>query len=596
MAISDLLIRLGVKGDKTAKNKLRGVSGSLGSLAKSAVLAGGAFFGARALVNGLKQTVKLAGEQELAEKKLNAVLKSTGGVSGATSQELLKLASSLQQVTTFGDEAIIGANSLLLTFTSIGNDVMPQAMETILNMSEAMGQDLQSATLQLGKALNDPVKGVSALSRVGVQLTETQIQQIKTFDALGDTASAQKVILGELETQFGGLARASATTFSGAMQQLGNIVGDTAEKFGELLLPSLNTIIPVFKNIALKAGEFFEDLKNLDFGATFSNMLEQSQFAMELFGGLFKATLQFLPDIFFATMSKLIPILQGILMKLIDHILVINDMFWEPIFVAFIHLGDKIKSYWNTVINGLLTGINFLIEKLNLIPLFDNIPTINLLDKIQVDPLLDKLADTELSKIFGSEDDVDTLGDLLGRQKELYADYFNKIKVLKDKDSSSTVLGEGIKSKAIGNTTETTKEGNEETKKGFQTTLGGIRNAIKAYLAQAIGALLAKESGKGLTGLITGTAGAVAMTALFDKHIPKFATGGIVQGNPHQGDVQPAMLTAGELILNQSQQDQLVGNMGGVTINIAGNFIGEESYVRDNLIPEIERVQRGGLA
>ena len=69
----------------------------------------------------------------------------------------------------------------------------------------------------------------------------------------------------------------------------------------------------------------------------------------------------------------------------------------------------------------------------------------------------------------------------------------------------------------------------------------------------------------------------------------QFARGGIVQGVGNR-DTVPAMLTPGELILNQSQQDNLAGNMG-VTINIGGNIIGEESFVRDTLIPEIERAR-----
>ena len=56
-------------------------------------------------------------------------------------------------------------------------------------------------------------------------------------------------------------------------------------------------------------------------------------------------------------------------------------------------------------------------------------------------------------------------------------------------------------------------------------------------------------------------------------------------------DTVPAMLTPGELILNQAQQNNLVGGVGGVTVNIGGNIIGEESFVRDTLIPEIEKAR-----
>tara|TARA_R110002049_G_scaffold95616_2_gene234912 strand:+ start:646 stop:2745 length:2100 start_codon:yes stop_codon:yes gene_type:complete len=68
-----------------------------------------------------------------------------------------------------------------------------------------------------------------------------------------------------------------------------------------------------------------------------------------------------------------------------------------------------------------------------------------------------------------------------------------------------------------------------------------------------------------------------------------FADGGIVQGsNTGQGDTVPAMLTPGEVILNQAQQENLVESMGTININISGNVIGNQEFVRDTLIPEIQ--------
>ena len=231
MAVKDLFIKIGIKGDKKAQGALKKTEGGMKSLGLAAIKVGGAFFAAQGIIRGFSSIIRLAGEQQKAEAKLNAVLKSTAGVAGLTANELKNMASELQGVTTFGDETIIGAQSLLLTFTKIGEEVFPQATETILNMAVAMETDLKSATVQLGKALNDPITGISALSRVGVQLTDTQKEQIKSFTELGDIASAQKVILGELETQFGGLAKATAQTMAGSLDQMTNSVGDRTSKF-----------------------------------------------------------------------------------------------------------------------------------------------------------------------------------------------------------------------------------------------------------------------------------------------------------------------------------------------------------------------------
>ena len=112
-----------------------------------------------------------------------------------------------------------------------------------------------------------------------------------------------------------------------------------------------------------------------------------------------------------------------------------------------------------------------------------------------------------------------------------------------------------------------------------------IMKGISGYIAQVFSyfpPLVAPIFAAGAGALVGG---------VVDEQLAKFADGGIVQGNPSQGDVVPVMATAGELILNQSQQNNLAGGMGGVTINIGGNFIGEEAFVRDTLIPEIERAR-----
>ncbi len=140
------------------------------------------------------ESLDLAREQLRVEAQLGAAIKSTGGAAGLTKNELTGMAAALQQTTNFGDEATIGAQALLLTFTKVGRETFPQAIETILDMSSALGTDLKSATIQVGKALNDPIAGVTALTRSGVQFTEQQKEQIKTLTESGNVLEAQRVI------------------------------------------------------------------------------------------------------------------------------------------------------------------------------------------------------------------------------------------------------------------------------------------------------------------------------------------------------------------------------------------------------------------
>ena len=208
---------LGDKSEKASRDMER-ISSVIGKI--GAALAGGALYSA---------VISATREQERVTAQLEQRLRSTQGAVGLTRDELLSMASAMQQVTTYGDEAVIPAQALLLTFTKIGGDVFPRALEAVLDMSVAMEQDLKSAAIQVGKALNDPVQGITALSRAGIQFTEDQKELIKELVETGRQADAQRLILSELETQMGGSARAARDTFGGSIQALQNAFGDLLE-------------------------------------------------------------------------------------------------------------------------------------------------------------------------------------------------------------------------------------------------------------------------------------------------------------------------------------------------------------------------------
>lgn len=175
-----------------------------------------------------------------------AVLKSTGGVANVTADHVDRLAGALLKKSGVDDEVIKSGENMLLTFTNIrneagkGNDVFDQTTKLMLDMSVALGQDTKSSALQLGKALNDPIKGITALQRVGVSFTQEQRDQIKTLVQHGKTMQAQKLILHELNREFGGSAAAAGKTFSGQM----NIAKETAKNFAaELIQGALPTLM-----------------------------------------------------------------------------------------------------------------------------------------------------------------------------------------------------------------------------------------------------------------------------------------------------------------------------------------------------------------
>jgi hypothetical protein len=192
-----------------------------------------------------------------ADAQLAAVLQSTKEAAGVTAKEMKALSQQLQGVTTYGDEVIERGTAMILTFTKVGKEVIPDAIETMLNMSTAMRTDVQQSAIQLGKALNEPIEGVAALRRVGVQLNDQQEDQIKTFVEMGDLVSAQKIIIGELKTEFGGLARAMAETDVGKLDISKNLLSDMSEKLGNDLIPLMREWKELqlsIANIAIPAG------------------------------------------------------------------------------------------------------------------------------------------------------------------------------------------------------------------------------------------------------------------------------------------------------------------------------------------------------
>lgn len=171
--------------------------------------------------------------------QLETVLKSTNGVAGITKERALQIASGLEEMTSYSDDAVLSAENLMLTFTAINKDVFPQAIETALDMSTALGQDTKSSVIQLGKALQDPILGVSALARVGVNFNEQQKETIKSLVENGRTMEAQRLILKELNTEFGGSAEAATATFSGRLEQLKNQFGNIEEVIGQVIVNAL---------------------------------------------------------------------------------------------------------------------------------------------------------------------------------------------------------------------------------------------------------------------------------------------------------------------------------------------------------------------
>lgn len=211
----------------------------------------------------LKSAVEAAAKGEDNFKDLQQTIKSTGGAAGYSADQIRSMAKEISSQTTFTTGEVMKGQNMLLTFTNIQGDVFKQASGAMMDMAQKFKSDAPQVAIQLGKALNDPVKGITALTRVGVSFTEQQKGQIKAMVQAGDVAGAQKVILGELNKEFGGQAQAATETYNGQLKQMSNNMNSVKSTIGSVLLPYLTQIAKHLNDGAQSLANFASKHKNV---------------------------------------------------------------------------------------------------------------------------------------------------------------------------------------------------------------------------------------------------------------------------------------------------------------------------------------------
>jgi phage-related protein len=257
----------------SAKGFGSALDGEIGPSMTKSGLAGGALLGAGAVAAVAKFAAPLAaalgiasilktGFQEAADAaagsaQLAAGIASTGNAANVSVESLNALASSIQLYSGQTDDSIVAAEKLLLTFTNIRNvgadKIFDRATIAAADMAARMGGDASGSAIMLGKALNDPIAGLTTLGRAGVQFSDAQKDSIKAMVAAGDTMGAQKLILGELETQFGGSARAAGEAFPGQLEILKRSFEDFSQMIVQRFLPGLGSGVSVLSGALQKA-------------------------------------------------------------------------------------------------------------------------------------------------------------------------------------------------------------------------------------------------------------------------------------------------------------------------------------------------------
>ena len=173
-------------------------------------------------------------EAERSQVRFQAVLKATGNSAGITVSGLSAFADQMEKTRIVTAEAVTDAASILATFKSVSGDTFTRAISLAQDLSSVFGSDLSSAATQLGKALEDPVAGIGALTRVGITFSDAQKGVIASLVETGRTAEAQRIILDTLAGQVGGAGEAEGNTLSGAFARASAAAGNFLEKLFEI--------------------------------------------------------------------------------------------------------------------------------------------------------------------------------------------------------------------------------------------------------------------------------------------------------------------------------------------------------------------------
>jgi hypothetical protein len=240
------------RGAKEAAGATKGIGSNLAGIGKTLAIAGAAA-GLALLGKAARDGFEELKQGQAVAADTAAVIKSTGGAANVTAQHVDDLAGALMRKSGVDDEAIASSENLLLTFTKVqnkvgaGNDIFDQAAKATLDYSVRFKKDLGGSATVVGKALNDPIKGMSALAKVGVTFDEGQRNTIKSLVASGDLLGAQKIILGELKKETGGAAEAYGKTLPGqidiAKQSYANLTGELMKA----LLPAFTATLKVLQ-------------------------------------------------------------------------------------------------------------------------------------------------------------------------------------------------------------------------------------------------------------------------------------------------------------------------------------------------------------
>jgi len=261
LSASDKATRVINAAADSAKKKIASLSG-LGDKAFS--FGRGAGAAGLGIAAGLGLTIKAAEDSEIANRRLERTFRDMGEANDDAAHAAENYASKLQMQIGVEDEDIQMVQSKLATFKRVSDE--GARASGVFNRATAAAYDLQAAgfgeasqnAVLLGKALQDPAKGATALARTGA-LNKSDIPLIKQIQATKGLGAAQQYVLERVEKQVKGQAATTAT--SAAKMKV--TFAEVAETLGKNLLPQVQKTMKQIGDAANRFNEWAQKNKGL---------------------------------------------------------------------------------------------------------------------------------------------------------------------------------------------------------------------------------------------------------------------------------------------------------------------------------------------
>ena len=629
MAIKDLLIKIGIKGDKKAEKGIKKVDSAFGGLAKSAMKIGAVFYAAKGIVAGLTKIVEISGQMQSVGAGFDNLTKSVG----MSSSTLEKLQKATDGTVSSLDLMTMANNSLLLGITD-SEDQMAEMFDIAQRLGSALGKDtlygVESLVTGMGRQsklmldnlgiMVDVEKGNIAFAEsIGKTVSElTDAEKKQAFN--NATMKAAKDLVNKLGKE--------QLTTADRINVLKSSATNMAGALGNILTPAFDSSLNIMADFSTKISETVAVLAELDLKATGENILKNADALLTAFTEIFKSYIDFIPDFAKTAFDKIFPIVSSVFEKLVNGVKAVAGIIWEPIPILAQIMAIKVQNVFITMFNALKEQFNqftdtWLGEKLG-------IEKITATDLIDTEGLEAQLGETGISallnKFFTGEDNIQNLSQFTEKQKEIWATYFDSVAVLAEESgavaaSAMDIMGSKlaeVKTKtdeagyswdtfnanldtavtssiatasSISSVTDALGASKQAAKQSTIAFVSGeIQKAVAVYISKFIATTPLPPFISAPLAIVGGAAFGSLMSSTIARN---FAQGGIVPGKGNQ-DTVPAMLTPGEVILNKAQQENLAGGMGGITLNISAPLVDET--VIDSIIPAIQRAQRMNLA